>query len=124
MPRLLLVLLLALLPLLAPAAQVPAAGTDPSDAPSAIGQMPCHGDATGTVHHDAAKPQPPCPHCDGDGPVSACQCCGKAAPAELTVAALMPTGSFAVLSLPAVLPSVFLPLPTAGRLFRPPILQG
>lgn len=122
-PRLLLACLLAALPLLGPAGIAPADPT-PADGASAIGQMPCHSEGSGAVHDPAAKPDLPCPHCEGDGPLSACQCCGQAAPAKLAAAAVIPVRAHATLILPAIVSSGSLPQSTPGRLFRPPILHA
>lgn len=114
---LVLTLLLAFAPLLSIAQSMPPLSTAGETADGDT--MPCHTHAG--AGGEAATALAPCPHCNGDAPLSQCQCCGYAVPAGLIAALVIayssPQGSE---SYDVRLPED-LPMSPDERLFRPPI---
>ena len=89
-------------------------------------EMPCHGGAMAAATHTAMHNGPddaegPCPHCTGDATASACQCCGHAAPAGLTVPVIETHPDSAHADDYVELFPDRVPHPCNDRLYRPPI---
>lgn len=113
--RLMLALILMLAPVVSAAQWMPLQAT--ADVGAETEQMPCH---TGPAVPET-EPQPACPHCSADGPLTSCKCCDQTAPAWLAFVLASTHSVVAVTSTLVWLGPDTPPPSPAERLYRPPI---